>query len=134
MYKFVKVNDFFSIQGMKRFDAREKVAQMLQKNDLWRGQTPHSMAVPVCSRSSDIIEPRLKEQWFIDISTMADQALQVRLPNVAVLCVTTVVWTASAFRGSFGEIFAISTSAKGFFLRFQSLWNSKSSVFWVRLF
>lgn len=62
---------------MKRFDAREKVAQMLQKSSLWRGQEPHAMAVPVCSRSSDIIEPMLKEQWFIDVTPMADQALKV---------------------------------------------------------
>ncbi|KAF6038038.1 VARS2 [Bugula neritina] len=62
--------------GMKRFDAREKVAQILQKKGLWRGQTSHPMSVPICSRSSDIIEPKLKEQWFLDCSDMAMDAIQ----------------------------------------------------------
>lgn len=66
-----------SMQGLKRFDARERVAQMLQKRDLWRGQVPHSMAVPVCSRSGDIIEPMLKDQWFLDMSSMASKAIEV---------------------------------------------------------
>ena len=65
------------MQGMKRFEAREKVALMLQKLDLWRGQEPHSMSVPVCSRSSDIVEPRLKEQWYLDCGQMAEKAIQV---------------------------------------------------------
>jgi len=35
------------------------------------------MSVPICSRSSDIIEPKLKEQWFLDCSDMAMDAIQV---------------------------------------------------------
>ncbi|XP_067935237.1 valine--tRNA ligase-like [Watersipora subatra] len=62
--------------GMKRFDAREKVAQLLQKKQLWRGQVAHPMAVPVCSRSYDIVEPRRKEQWFLDCSEMASEAIK----------------------------------------------------------
>ena len=71
---------------MKRFDVREKVAQLLQKKGLWRGQVSHAMAVPICSRSGDIVEPRLKEQWFIDCSGMADDAIKVFYTYVCVHC------------------------------------------------
>ncbi|WAR30322.1 SYVC-like protein [Mya arenaria] len=63
--------------GMKRFEAREKVAQMLQEKGLFRGKQPHSLVLPICQRSGDIIEPRIKEQWYIDCAQMTADALQV---------------------------------------------------------
>lgn len=68
---------FYIVQGMRRFEAREKVAQLLQKAGLWRGQVSHAMSVPVCSRTNDIVEPRLKEQWFLDCSRLSDNAIKV---------------------------------------------------------
>lgn len=83
---------FVVAQGMKRFDAREKVAQLLQKQELWRGQTTHAMAVPRCSRSFDIIEPLLKEQWFLDCSNMATQAIKVESNDSSLLSVYVKNW------------------------------------------
>jgi len=73
----ISVQMLLYLQGMLRFDAREAVAQKLQRAGLWRGQTEHSMTVPICSRSSDIIEPRIKNQWYIDCSQMAERAIKV---------------------------------------------------------
>lgn len=84
LYNRMSMNFLYDvIQGMKRFDAREKVAQSLQKMGLWRGQDSHAMTVPVCSRSNDIVEPRLKEQWFLDCSDMAHEAMMVSVLDVS---------------------------------------------------
>ncbi len=34
------------------------------------------MAIGRCQRSDDIVEPRLKTQWFIDVKPMAERAMQ----------------------------------------------------------
>jgi len=36
----------------------------------------HEMAIGRCQRSDDIVEPRLKTQWFIDVKPMAERAMQ----------------------------------------------------------
>ena len=35
----------------------------------------HEMAIGRCQRSDDIVEPRLKTQWFIDVKPMAERAM-----------------------------------------------------------
>ena len=42
----------------------------------WSGEPPHEMTIGRCQRSDDIIEPRLKTQWFIDVKPMAERAMQ----------------------------------------------------------
>ncbi|KAH9280424.1 Valine--tRNA ligase, mitochondrial 1 [Echinococcus granulosus] len=76
--------------GLPRFEARTLVAQRLAAMGLYRGRfgigeaneflasvTP--MSLPVCSRSGDIIEPLLREQWFIDTSVMATAAFKANV-------------------------------------------------------
>ncbi|XP_053381179.1 valine--tRNA ligase-like [Mercenaria mercenaria] len=62
--------------GMKRFDARRKVAEALGEKGLFKGKQPHSMVLPVCSRSKDVIEPRLKAQWYVNCEEMASDAIK----------------------------------------------------------
>ncbi|KAM4696797.1 valine--tRNA ligase, mitochondrial [Rhinophrynus dorsalis] len=64
------------IQGVKRFDARERVLSGLKEKGLYRGASEHSMLLPICSRSGDVIEQLLKSQWFVNCETMAQSALQ----------------------------------------------------------
>ncbi|XP_075042837.1 valine--tRNA ligase, mitochondrial isoform X2 [Mixophyes fleayi] len=64
------------IQGVKRFDAREKILAALKEKGLYRGECEHSMPLPVCSRSGDVIEHLLKNQWFLNCETMAEKALR----------------------------------------------------------
>lgn len=63
--------------GMKRFDARRKVAEALKERGLYRGKQAHSMVLPLCSRSKDVIEPRLKAQWFVNCEQMNTHAVKV---------------------------------------------------------
>jgi valyl-tRNA synthetase len=65
--------------GLKRFDARRAVAKALDKKGLYKGRQPHSMVLPICSRSKDVIEPRLKAQWYINCEDMALNAVKVSL-------------------------------------------------------
>ncbi|XP_044161378.1 valine--tRNA ligase, mitochondrial isoform X2 [Bufo gargarizans] len=64
------------IQGVKRFDAREKVLAALKEKGLYRGDCEHAMLLPVCSRSGDVIEHLLKRQWFVNCEGMAQKAVR----------------------------------------------------------
>ncbi|XP_025115112.1 valine--tRNA ligase-like isoform X2 [Pomacea canaliculata] len=66
-----------SFIGMPRFLARNKVCLALKDLGLYRGEMPHDMMLPLCSRSGDVIEPLLKEQWFLNCKDLADQAIRV---------------------------------------------------------
>ncbi|XP_066529693.1 valine--tRNA ligase, mitochondrial [Hoplias malabaricus] len=64
------------LQGVKRFEAREKVISALMETKLFRGKKDHPMSLPICSRSGDIVEPLLKKQWFVRCGKMAEKAIQ----------------------------------------------------------
>ncbi|XP_069032090.1 valine--tRNA ligase, mitochondrial [Embiotoca jacksoni] len=64
------------LQGVKRFDARQLIADALAERKLFRGKKSHAMTLPICSRSGDIIEPLLKKQWFVRCEDMAKKAIQ----------------------------------------------------------
>ena len=54
--------------NMPRFSARYKVIEKLKSMNLWRSSTSHQMVLPICSRTGDVIEPFVIEQWFVDSS------------------------------------------------------------------
>lgn len=60
--------------GQKRFDARLAVVNKLDEMKLLRSIDDHSMTIPICSRSKDVIEYLIKPQWFVDCHKMADRA------------------------------------------------------------
>ncbi|KAL6457516.1 hypothetical protein MHYP_G00344790 [Metynnis hypsauchen] len=64
------------LQGVKRFEARERVIGALMDMKLFRGKEDHPMSLPICSRSGDVIEPLLKKQWFVRCEKMAQKAIQ----------------------------------------------------------
>ena len=62
--------------GMKRYDARDKVVELLKEHGLYRGEEPNpGMRVPICSRSKDVIEPYLVPQWYVNCKDMAAGAV-----------------------------------------------------------
>ncbi|XP_048263293.1 valine--tRNA ligase, mitochondrial isoform X2 [Bombus terrestris] len=63
-------------KGLPRFIAREKVLNELSNKGILNSISDHEMYVPLCSRSHDVIEYLLKEQWFIKCESMAQKALQ----------------------------------------------------------
>jgi valyl-tRNA synthetase len=61
--------------GLDRSDARERiVARLAELGDL-EAEQPHEMVIGRCDRSSDIVEPRLSVQWFVDVKPLAERAL-----------------------------------------------------------
>lgn len=63
-------------EGLKRFDAREEIIEVLEEKSLLRNVTDHEMSIPVCSRTGDVIELMLKPQWFINCKDMGQRALE----------------------------------------------------------
>ncbi len=60
----------FSLKGLNRFEARKIVIEKLKALGLYESTKPHQMTVPICSRTGDLIEPMLKEQWFVRTEEM----------------------------------------------------------------
>ena len=62
--------------GMDRYEARAAmVAELETRGDLVAA-IPHDMVIGRCQRSNDVIEPRLKTQWFIRTTPLAERALE----------------------------------------------------------
>ncbi len=62
--------------GLDRFEAREKVVQMLQEQGYLLKVEDYAHNVGHCQRSGVPIEPMISTQWFMDVEGMAGQALQ----------------------------------------------------------
>lgn len=62
--------------GLMRFDARVAIQKALDEKGLFRGKTFNKMRLGICSRSSDVIEPLLKPQWWVDCKEMAAQSVE----------------------------------------------------------
>lgn len=66
-----------NFSGMKRFDARYKVVDALKEKGLYVEWKDNPMKVPMCQKSKDIIEPRMKPQWWMRMQPLADAAIKV---------------------------------------------------------
>ncbi len=61
--------------GMDRYEARTAIlADLAARGDL-DGEKPHEMVIGKCQRSGDVVEPRLKTQWFVRTGPLAEAAL-----------------------------------------------------------
>ncbi|ORD93432.1 SYVC [Enterospora canceri] len=58
-------------KGMKRFEARE----LVKEHPCILKVEEYDQILPFCSRSNDLVEPILKEQWWLNCDEMAAQAL-----------------------------------------------------------
>jgi valyl-tRNA synthetase len=61
--------------GLDRYVARERILADLEARGDLLGARPHEMLIGRCQRSNDVIEPRLKTQWFIRTAPLAERAL-----------------------------------------------------------
>jgi valyl-tRNA synthetase len=62
--------------GLDRFDARARIVEDLDARGDLEGVREHEMALGRCDRSDDVIEPRLKTQWFVRTKPLAEAALE----------------------------------------------------------
>src|SRR5207247_7289527 len=63
------------LQGLDRFEARERIVQMLRAQGLLEKAEPHQHAVRHCYRCDTVVEPRLSDQWFVKMRPLAAPAL-----------------------------------------------------------
>ncbi|KAF8560694.1 hypothetical protein P879_04418 [Paragonimus westermani] len=65
--------------GLPRFTARQRLVERLSDLGLYRKREDISLTgtvtmLPICSRSGDVIEPLVREQWFVRTTQIAEQA------------------------------------------------------------
>ena len=61
--------------GLDRHEARRRMVADLDALGDLVGTRPHEMVIGRCQRSDDVLEPRLKTQWFIRTGPLAERAL-----------------------------------------------------------
>ena len=66
------------LDGLDRFEARKKAAELLQERGLLAKTEPHENNVGFSERSEVPIEPRLSEQWFLRYPKTAEALAVVR--------------------------------------------------------
>ena len=62
--------------GLDRFEARAKIVDALRGSGLLIAEEPYRHAVATSSRSGEIVEPLLSEQWFVTMKPLAEPALE----------------------------------------------------------
>jgi valyl-tRNA synthetase len=62
--------------GLDRFAARRRVKEELDALGLLLGVEDHEHSVGHCSRCDTVVEPRLSDQWFVEVRPLADKAAQ----------------------------------------------------------
>ena len=62
--------------GLDRYEARRRIVADLEARGDLVGSGPHEMVIGRCQRSDDVVEPRLKTQWFIRTAPLAARALE----------------------------------------------------------
>ena len=62
--------------GLERYAARQRILADLEAAGDLVGSTPHEMILGRCQRSHDVVEPRLKTQWFVRTKPLAEAALR----------------------------------------------------------
>ena len=64
------------LRGIDRFEARERIVNMLREQSALVKIEPHQHAVRQCYRCSTVVEPRLSDQWFVKMAPLAKPALE----------------------------------------------------------
>ena len=62
--------------GLDRYEARRRIVADLEARGELAASVEHEMVIGRCQRSQDVIEPRLKTQWFIRTTPLAARALE----------------------------------------------------------
>ncbi|XP_077506739.1 valine--tRNA ligase, mitochondrial-like isoform X2 [Amblyomma americanum] len=70
------IEGYDAFTGLSRFEARDAIHERLQQVGAHRSRLPHATTVPICSRSGDLLDFRLKPQFFVRLQRLAQEALQ----------------------------------------------------------
>ncbi|MET0918236.1 MAG: valine--tRNA ligase, partial [Burkholderiales bacterium] len=72
-----KINDnaLQPFRGLDRFEARRRVVADLEAQGLLESVQPHTLMVPRCGRTDEIVEPMLTDQWYVNMESLAQLGL-----------------------------------------------------------
>jgi valyl-tRNA synthetase len=65
------------LNGLDRFEARERIVKMLEAAGALVKIEPHPHSIRRCYRCDTVVEPRLSDQWFVKMQPLAARALDV---------------------------------------------------------
>ena len=68
-----------SYQNLDRFEARKRIAKDLEAQGILIKKEPHNHKVGVSERTKAVIEPRLSDQWFLKMESIAQPAINAVL-------------------------------------------------------
>ena len=63
-------------RGLDRFEARKRILADLKALNLLEKEEPHTLRMPRGDRSGAIVEPRLTQQWYMKMASLAEPALE----------------------------------------------------------
>jgi len=64
-----------ALTDLDRFEARQRIVDMLKERGLLEKIEPHRHALRRCYRCDTIVEPRLSDQWFVKMQPLAQPVL-----------------------------------------------------------
>ena len=65
-----------ALADLDRFDARDRIVDLLKEQGLLEKVELHRHAVRHCYRCDTVVEPRLSDQWFVKMKPLAQPALE----------------------------------------------------------
>ena len=74
------------LRGVDRFEARERIVNMLRDLGALVKIEPHAHSVRHCYRCDTVVEPRLSDQWFVTMAPLARPAIEaVRAGRIRIM-------------------------------------------------
>jgi valyl-tRNA synthetase len=70
-----ELDETLALHSLDRFAARKKIVDRLEAAELLAKVEPHTHMVPHGDRSGEVIEPFLKDQWYVDAKALAVRAM-----------------------------------------------------------
>jgi valyl-tRNA synthetase len=71
-----ELDETLALHGLDRFVARKKIVERLEAKGLLEKIEPHVHTVPHGDRSGEVIEPLLRDEWYVDAKTLARPAIE----------------------------------------------------------
>src|SRR6266550_748138 len=62
--------------GLDRFEARKRIVKQLEREGLLVKTEPHHHSVRRCYRCDTVVEPRLSDQWFVKMKSLAETVMR----------------------------------------------------------
>jgi valyl-tRNA synthetase len=73
----INENGPVAYQGLDRYDCRKAVLKDLEEQGFLEKAVPHKNMVPICTRTGQVIEPMLTDQWFVAMTKKPEVGVSI---------------------------------------------------------